>query len=43
MRLDTATGDDDVEINLTALIDVVFTLIIFFKIESAYNQTLEFF
>jgi len=38
MRLDTATGDDDVEINLTALIDVVFTLIIFFVVTTSFNN-----
>jgi biopolymer transport protein ExbD len=38
MRLDTATGDDDVEINLTALIDVVFTLIIFFLVTTSFNN-----
>lgn len=38
MRLDNATGDDDVEINLTALIDVVFTLIIFFVVTTSFNN-----
>ena len=38
MRLDTANGDDDVEINLTALIDVVFTLIIFFVVTTSFNN-----
>lgn len=38
MRLDTATGEDDVEINLTALIDVVFTLIIFFVVTTSFNN-----
>jgi len=38
MRLDIATGDEDVEINLTALIDVVFTLIIFFVVTTSFNN-----
>ncbi len=38
MHLDTATSDDDVEINLTALIDVVFTLIIFFVVTTSFNN-----
>lgn len=38
MRLDTANGDDEVEINLTALIDVVFTLIIFFVVTTSFNN-----
>ena len=38
MHLDTASGDDDVEINLTALIDVVFTLIIFFVVTTSFNN-----
>ena len=38
MRLDTANADDEVEINLTALIDVVFTLIIFFVVTTSFNN-----
>lgn len=38
MRLDTANTDDEVEINLTALIDVVFTLIIFFVVTTSFNN-----
>ncbi len=38
MRFDTSSTDDDVEINLTALIDVVFTLIIFFVVTTSFNN-----
>lgn len=38
MRFDAANSDDDVEINLTALIDVVFTLIIFFVVTTSFNS-----
>ena len=38
MRLDSANVDDDVEINLTSLIDVVFTLIIFFVVTTSFNN-----
>ena len=38
MRLDRSSPDDDVEINLTALIDVVFTLIIFFVVTTSFNN-----
>ncbi len=38
MRLDTSQQEDDVEINLTALIDVVFTLIIFFVVTTSFNN-----
>lgn len=38
MRLDTPNADDDVEINLTSLIDVVFTLIIFFVVTTSFNN-----
>jgi biopolymer transport protein ExbD len=38
MRLDTAHSDDDVTIDLTALIDVVFTLIIFFVVTTSFNN-----
>ena len=38
MRLDPANADDDVEINLTSLIDVVFTLIIFFVVTTSFNN-----
>jgi biopolymer transport protein ExbD len=38
MRFDTSSTDDDVDINLTALIDVVFTLIIFFVVTTSFNN-----
>ena len=38
MRFDTSSTEDDVEINLTALIDVVFTLIIFFVVSTSFNN-----
>lgn len=38
MRLDSANVDDEVEINLTSLIDVVFTLIIFFVVTTSFNN-----
>jgi biopolymer transport protein ExbD len=38
MRFDTSSSEDDVEINLTALIDVVFTLIIFFVVTTSFNN-----
>ena len=38
MRLDSAKIDDEVEINLTSLIDVVFTLIIFFVVTTSFNN-----
>lgn len=38
MRLDTAHSEDDVAIDLTALIDVVFTLIIFFVVTTSFNN-----
>lgn len=38
MRLDSANADDEVEINLTSLIDVVFTLIIFFVVTTSFNN-----
>ena len=38
MRFDTSSTEDDVEINLTALIDVVFTLIIFFVVTTSFNN-----
>lgn len=38
MRFDTSSSEDDVEINLTALIDVIFTLIIFFVITTSFNN-----
>jgi biopolymer transport protein ExbD len=38
MRLDTAHAEDDVAIDLTALIDVVFTLIIFFVVTTSFNN-----
>ena len=41
MRLDSAKIDDEVEINLTSLIDVVFTLIIFFVVTTSFNNRSE--
>lgn len=38
MRFDTSSTEDDVDINLTALIDVVFTLIIFFVVTTSFNN-----
>lgn len=38
MRLDTPNADDDVGIDLTSLIDVVFTLIIFFVVTTSFNN-----
>lgn len=38
MRFDTSSNEDEVEINLTALIDVVFTLIIFFVVTTSFNN-----
>jgi biopolymer transport protein ExbD len=38
MRLQSATAADEPEINLTSLIDVVFTLIIFFVVTTSFNQ-----
>ncbi len=38
MRFDTSNTEDDVDINLTALIDVVFTLIIFFVVTTSFNN-----
>lgn len=38
MRLDTAHAEDEVGIDLTALIDVVFTLIIFFVVTTSFNN-----
>lgn len=38
MRFDTSSTQDDVDINLTALIDVVFTLIIFFVVTTSFNN-----
>jgi biopolymer transport protein ExbD len=38
MRLDTAHAEDEASIDLTALIDVVFTLIIFFVVTTSFNN-----
>jgi biopolymer transport protein ExbD len=38
MRLDSSNNDEEVEINLTSLIDVVFTLIIFFVVTTSFNN-----
>jgi biopolymer transport protein ExbD len=38
MRLDTAHSEDEVAIDLTSLIDVVFTLIIFFVVTTSFNN-----
>lgn len=38
MRFDTSSGDDEIELNLTALIDVIFTLIIFFVVTTSFNN-----
>ena len=38
MRLDSTNSDDEIEINLTSLIDVVFTLIIFFVVTTSFNN-----
>ena len=38
MRLDSTNSDDEIEINLTSLIDVVFTFIIFFEVTTSFNN-----
>jgi biopolymer transport protein ExbD len=38
MRFDSSNADDEIEINLTSLIDVVFTLIIFFVVTTSFNN-----
>ena len=38
MRLDSTNSDDEIEINLTSLIDVVFTLIIFIIVTTSLNN-----
>jgi biopolymer transport protein ExbD len=38
MRFDTSSSDDEIELNLTALIDVIFTLIIFFVVTTSFNN-----
>lgn len=38
MRFDTTNSDDEIELNLTALIDVIFTLIIFFVVTTSFNN-----
>lgn len=38
MRIDTARQRDEPEINLTSLIDVVFTLIIFFVVTTTFDK-----
>jgi biopolymer transport protein ExbD len=38
MRFETSNNDDEVELNLTALIDVIFTLIIFFVVTTSFNN-----
>lgn len=38
MRFDSSNSDDEIEINLTSLIDVVFTLIIFFVVTTSFNN-----
>ncbi|MBP7370810.1 MAG: biopolymer transporter ExbD [Arenimonas sp.] len=38
MRFDSTNTEDEIEINLTSLIDVVFTLIIFFVVTTSFNN-----
>ena len=38
MRFETSNNDDEIELNLTALIDVIFTLIIFFVVTTSFNN-----
>lgn len=38
MRFDTSSNEDEIELNLTALIDVIFTLIIFFVVTTSFNN-----
>ena len=38
MRFDTSSNEDEIELNLTALIDVIFTLIIFFVVTTSFDN-----